>query len=181
MVLIVLTGAPGSGKSTLARVLEASFGVARVRPLTSRSQRPTEAPPANDYIHVDRSVVEAAILRREVAFSDMVANELYGVRIADLGLGFGHRSLILPVGRIPDIKRFAPTVSFFLSPAGGEVELERRLRERGETDASVERRMEWGRSDTAALPSSGVWHLGAGDPEELGEEVMRVVELETRI
>lgn len=179
MVLIVITGAPGAGKSTLARTLESSFGVLRVRPLTSRRRRPSEVPPDSDYVHLDRSEVAEAIRRNEVAFSDEVAGELYGVRIADLAAEAGLRSLILPAGRIPDIRRFAKTVPFFLSPRGGERELVRRLRQRGETDESIERRMEWGRRDSAALPVDGVWKLRAGSPLDLAEEVIRVVELET--
>lgn len=177
-MLIVITGAPGAGKSTLARTLESSFGVARVRPLTSRGPRPTEVPPHNDYIHVDRWRVMEAIRSEEIAFFDEVAGELYGVRRSDLAGDGQHRSLILPAGRIPDVEQFARVVPFFLSPPGGETELERRLRQRGESEESVERRMAWGRRDTAALRGDGVWRLGAGSPFELAAEVIRVVELE---
>ena len=118
MPLIVITGAPGSGKSTLVKALERTFGIARVRPLTSRRARPSEIPPDNDYVHVDRSELADAIQRNEVAFWDEVAGELYGVLTDDLTSDTGYRSLILPAARIPDIKQLAATAPFFLSPLG---------------------------------------------------------------
>ena len=179
--LIVITGPPGSGKSTLARILETEFGVRRIRPFTTRSQRASESPPNHDYVHVTREFAQQQIASNNVHSSDIVAGAIYGLLWTDLNSVRGLCSLIAPAGRVQQLRAHVNTLAFQLRPPGGRIELARRMRERGEDEEAIRKRIAWGEFDTSQLPRENVHLLTSGTPLMLAEEVMRIARLEEHV
>jgi hypothetical protein len=130
---------------------------------------------------VTHEFAQQQIASKNVHSSDVVADAVYGLLWSDLNSVRGLCSLIAPAGRVQQLREHINTLAFQLRPDGGRIELARRMRERGEDEESIEKRIAWGEFDTSQLPRENVHVLTSGSPLELAEEVMRIVRLEKRI
>ncbi len=157
MVLVTLTGESGTGKSTLARHLLTSPDFSMVTSTTTRKQRLSDLPNEYEYIRPDDfSAIETA---HGFIWTALYAGNHYGTRYAaiDLALASSGYSLMLLVPQVlPILYSYTKDVEpFFIRTPPREV-LEQRLRQRGDTEEDIVRRLQNAGQWEADAAASGI-------------------------
>ena len=148
-MIFILSGPGGVGKGTLvSRLLPLLDGVELSRSWTTRPRRPGEDPGA--YVFVDRDKFLARVADHGfLEWTEFPANgHLYGTPMPEESPG---RDLLLEIevdgaGQVKDLKPDAVLI-FVVAPTVGDQET--RLRNRGDAEEDVRRRLELGRQETA--------------------------------
>lgn len=149
MTLITVTAAGGMGKTTMFRMAMAEFpSVKMLRSFTTRPARETDLP--GEYEIVSEKEWKQRLMSGEYAWNQTYADFLYATRRADVkeALESPHPYLaaIIP-DRIPSIHDLARSLGspgrirsiYIFSPPTGV--LRERMRQRGEDEASIEKRI----------------------------------------
>lgn len=137
-LIIVVSGPGGVGKGTIVdEVCRRDQGLVLSRSWTTRQRRPSESPQA--YVFVTRDQFEARIAAGGFLEWTSFLDNYYGTPTPDLS--DGDVVLEIEVDGAQQVKRVHPEaiLIFVLPPSRGEQE--RRLRERGDTEEHVAKRL----------------------------------------
>ena len=174
---MVVAGPSGVGKSSVIEGLAARIPFHFSVSMTTRTARPGEVDGV-DYHFVDRDRFTAAIAAGELVEWAEYGGDLYGTPYSEVEQReTTGRDVVLNIDLVGarNVKRtFPDAILFFIVPPGLD-ELERRLRERGDTsEEAVRRRLEIARVEMEQAPSV-VDHVVVND--ELDAAVARVADL----
>ena len=145
-MIFILSGPGGVGKGTLvSRILPNVDGLELSRSWTTRPQRPGED--AGAYVFVDRGTfMDRVASDGFLEWTEFLSN-LYGTPVPDDRAG---RDLLLEieVDGAQQVKQHQPDAVLIFVVAPSEADQEARLRNRGDTEPDVRKRLEVGRQET---------------------------------
>ncbi len=178
MKVMSITGASGVGKSTLEKALVAHFGGGRVRTITTRP--PREGETSSDY---DFQTRESLIGRTDLLWNVEIHGNLYSVAESEFDKAASETGGFAFVCITPERHDF---LSDYFRPKGvrtipvhlvspGNVELERRLRARGESEEAILKRIDDSREFEAnASKVERLNFVQPDTPEVVFAEVVRL-------
>lgn len=154
---LLLSGPSGVGKSYLAKHLQLNYACKRIVPITTRTRRPGEIHKVDYYFLSD--VEYQKLVENNELFMN---NDLLGARY-----GFSNSSVdtildafLTPVSEIHTLKikeflkKYPDSNKIFLLPPS-ENFLEQRMRQRGETEETIRRRILEGKNEVQAYLDTG--------------------------
>jgi guanylate kinase len=183
-MILTLTGASGAGKTSIAKQLinrDASFRM--LTSCTTRDQRSTDLP--GEYEYLSDAELDALLAKKAFQWTAEYAGKRYGTKTETLRSAMddaAHFSLMILVpdgmkglydfatteNRLPHIR------SFFIRPAD-EATLRTRLKERGDTDDDIARRMSATTEWSTWAASSGIPFHYIDDQNDLNAKIASVM------
>ena len=177
--IITLTGPSGTGKTTIARsLLKLDSGAKLIRSHTTRAARESDLP--GEYSYNNR-LMDLAEKKSEYLWIILTHGSAYATRRDEVtkSIFLNPISLMLLVPEaVAKLRRFAPAyvVPFFILPPNEEI-LRKRLTERGDEPASIERRIADGkkwREDFAKFNIPYQKIANDGTPQETAASIQRI-------
>lgn len=184
-MIITLTGASGTGKTTIARTLmERLPNALPLMSYTTRSPRPNDLP--GDFSFISKQEFDEIASRDEFLWTAKVGDTRYATKKEDLKQAFADegavRVMILVPERLPNVHAFAKALgmsnhvlSFAIASPGTDILL-KRMRERGDDEMAIEKRIAATadfeeKARTAGVPL--VWIQDEGDLDKKVSAVLR--------
>lgn len=149
-MIITLTGASGTGKTTIAQALmERLPNALPLISYTTRPPRPNDLP--GDFIFVSKREFEVIASSNEFLWTAKVGDTRYATKKEDLKQAFADkdavRIMLLVPERLPNVHAYAKKLgmsnrllSFAIASPGADI-LRKRMRERGDDEITIEKRI----------------------------------------
>lgn len=141
--IVVLAGPSGVGKTTIAErlIAEPPIPLRRAVTATTRNPRPGERPEIDYHFWTRERFRDEIAARRMLEWAEVHGSDLYGTPKSEVESRPETTLLVIDVQGAAQVRAARlPHISIFLQPPSIE-ELESRLRNRGEAQEKIERRL----------------------------------------